>query len=174
MSAIYLGSVIVKEEYLSSIFTLNKKYEVLSTTYTHFLVLDDAGNMVSIEKSLCNIVPPVAYTSYFSNHRIPKELQTISIARGKPEWFHGGGFIQLAPSWKNILLAKCGSYEEYIDMYYNEVLNKLDPKQIMRVLLGKVLLCYEVPTSFCHRHLASQWLREAGFEVVEWDLQLGT
>lgn len=31
-----------------------------------------------------------------------------------------------------------------------------------------VLLCYEKPTDFCHRHLVAQWLIENGFECKEY------
>ena len=32
-----------------------------------------------------------------------------------------------------------------------------------------VLLCYERPTDFCHRHLVSAWFREHGIECKEYE-----
>lgn len=31
------------------------------------------------------------------------------------------------------------------------------------------LICYEKPGEFCHRHLVAAWIRNAGFEVREWN-----
>jgi uncharacterized protein (DUF488 family) len=31
-----------------------------------------------------------------------------------------------------------------------------------------VLLCYEKPDSFCHRHLVAKWFNENGFPIEEW------
>ena len=32
-----------------------------------------------------------------------------------------------------------------------------------------VLVCYEIPSDFCHRHLVADWLRERGFDIEEYD-----
>ena len=35
------------------------------------------------------------------------------------------------------------------------------------------LICYEKPSDFCHRHLVSEWLKERGFDIEEWDYNKG-
>lgn len=73
----------------------------------------------------------------------------------KKEWFF---------DWKE---GKLGN-EEYIRLYYETVLNKLDFEQIKSFLNeNSVLLCYEKRGDFCHRHLISDWLNEHGIECAE-------
>ena len=58
--------------------------------------------------------------------------------------------------------------EYYILNYYKEVLSKLDPTQVLNDLDGKILLCYEKETEFCHRFLVADWLKfKLGIEVKE-------
>lgn len=55
------------------------------------------------------------------------------------------------------------------------MLNKLDINDVYRDLQklsnGKdiVLLCYETPEKFCHRHLVSKWLTFGGYETNEYN-----
>lgn len=46
----------------------------------------------------------------------------------------------------------------YIERYYQLVLKKLDPTDILQDLNGYTLLCYENNTEFCHRHIVAAWL----------------
>ena len=32
-----------------------------------------------------------------------------------------------------------------------------------------VLVCYEGPSKFCHRHLVAEWLNKYGYDVEEWE-----
>lgn len=44
----------------------------------------------------------------------------------------------------------------------------LNPNDILKELgEDAVLLCYEKPGDFCHRHLVSQWLNENGIRCSE-------
>ena len=56
------------------------------------------------------------------------------------------------------------SNQWFIERYYETVLNELDPNVVIQDLqaFGKdvVLLCYETPEKFCHRHIAAQWLND--------------
>lgn len=62
---------------------------------------------------------------------------------------------------------------DYIQNFYNKVLKPLNPQEIFQSLgENAVLLCFEKPTDFCHRHLVAGWLEmslgvqidELGFE----------
>ena len=47
-------------------------------------------------------------------------------------------------------------------------LSQLDPKKVYEELDGKILLCYEKETDFCHRFLVASWLEfNLGIEVKE-------
>ncbi len=114
------------------------------------------------------------YTSYFANlRRLPANITPISIARKNPPWFKGGQLIELAPELRVIKW----SPKQYIP-YYNELLSRLDPVDILRKIkklsMGKdvALLCWEGPGKFCHRHLVADWLiRFCGIRVKEYSAE---
>ena len=70
--------------------------------------------------------------------------------------------------------------EDYIKNFYDKVLNKLNPSEVVFDLdrladkdntyysYNICLLCYEKPSDFCHRHLVAEWLRKDGYECEEW------
>ena len=106
------------------------------------------------------------YTSYYANMRnIPDDIVPISIAGKAPDWYNGLEYKKLAPKigffteWKNKNL----SNDWYTHRFNDEVLDKLNAESVFSDLEqltgGKdcVLLCYEKPDSFCHRHLVSTW-----------------
>lgn len=111
------------------------------------------------------------YTSYFSRYR---GEHGVSIARSQPMKNGVPYYPELEklrpPKW---LLQdyKSGEVteEEFRHYYYNLVLRGLNPVTWGKRLQGKVLLCWEKPEEFCHRHLIADWLRGVGFEVKEWD-----
>ena len=73
-----------------------------------------------------------------------------------------------APSRALIRLAKL-SEAEYTRRYNEEVLSKLDAEEVYDEQ-GKdaILLCWEIPGTFCHRRLVAGWLEEAlGISVPE-------
>lgn len=111
------------------------------------------------------------YTGYFGRYR---GNNGVSIARSQPMKNGVGYYPELnefrPPSW---LLEgfKAGSIteKEFKHYYKNIVLRGFNPVTWGNRLQGKVLLCWENPNDFCHRHIVADWLRKAGFEVKEWE-----
>lgn len=117
------------------------------------------------------------YTSYYAKVRkIPEDIVRVSIAGKAPDWYTGLEYKNIAPKigffleWKK---NKDNNY--YIEHYNTEVLENLNAKRVYldleRLSNGKdcVLLCYEKPNDFCHRHLVAEWLsHELSIEVSEW------
>lgn len=119
------------------------------------------------------------YTSYFA--KIWKHPGCISIAGKCPELFKGKQYKRLAPKYdffikyKNMLKDDvnrdiCEKF--YTKHYYEEVLNKLDPQQVLNDLLSlsptPIMTCYEKSGDFCHRHICGKWLHDkTGIEVIE-------
>ena len=116
-------------------------------------------------------------TSYFNNIPfIDTDIYApVSISIYAPEWYVGLALQQLAPTsdilskYKRGLLTK----EQYIERYTQEVLAKYSAKSICRRienLVGDkeaVLMCYEKPKDFCHRHLVAKWFNTHGILVEE-------
>ena len=118
------------------------------------------------------------YTSYFAKVKQLKETgltNLVCIAGYAPKFFYeldGARFYpDLAPrrgwflEWKNKHL----SNEWYIERYNETVLSKLNPEKVLSDLGDNaVMLCYEKPGDFCHRHLIAEWLeRTTGAKVNE-------
>lgn len=91
---------------------------------------------------------------------------SISGDRGKLEGFTGRCMPEFAPKkefWKvwHDNIGKIPEEENtkyYATEYYKQVLSKLDPEEMMKKIEdGSILLCYEEPTEFCHRHLVAFW-----------------
>ena len=107
------------------------------------------------------------YTSYYANIRhIPDYIVPISIAGKAPDWYNGLEYKKLAPKYGffNTWKTKGLSNDYYIKHYASEVLMPLNAEDVVSELEqlsgGKdcVLVCYEKPGSFCHRHLVTAWL----------------
>lgn len=71
--------------------------------------------------------------------------------------------IELAPKkdwffrWKNGEL----NNDDYIKLYYETVLNKINLQELYNKLGDDaVLLCYEKPGVFCHRHLVADYFNK--------------
>lgn len=121
------------------------------------------------------------YTSYFSNLKhIPKNYVPISISRFPPSWYHGLSYKKIAPSAELLTMWKGGCTEsEYVAFYEANVLDTLDSTDVINdlyrlsgVLVDPdkehiVLLCFEKPNDFCHRHLVAKWLNNSGYNVKE-------
>ena len=106
------------------------------------------------------------YTSYFA--KSAKETNAVSIARYAPSWFKGREILDLAPKWSLVRAYKAKKINDGdYTLLFNNILSKLDPNIFGKTLDGKILLCWERPEKFCHRHLVSQWLRNAGFKAEE-------
>jgi uncharacterized protein (DUF488 family) len=116
------------------------------------------------------------YTSYFAKLRkIPDSIVPISIAVGTPRWYNGISYEKLKPTWNLVRLIKIGGDKDiYTKIYTENILNMTNPFEVITDLSyisnnkDVVLLCYEKPTDFCHRHIVADWLNEAGFKVKVW------
>jgi len=112
------------------------------------------------------------YTGYFAKLKSYEEagLVPVSIALKTPDWYHGAQYKKLAPKWSFFSEWKNGSHkgdnDYYMQHFKTEVLDNLDPEQVVKELEGFtgvsrdriILICYEKPGDFCHRHLVSMWL----------------
>ena len=119
-------------------------------------------------------------TGYFARAKqyAEKGYALVTIAKVSP-WFLPKGlnvypFGCFAPT-KEILALK-DSPDKYTRLYKQEILSKLSPVQTFRSLYliaqqektdKVILLCYESPDKFCHRHLVAEWLTEKLGQRVE-------
>ena len=112
------------------------------------------------------------YTGYFAKLKtyLREGLVPVSIALVTPAWYDGKCFPLLAPT-KSIFTEwkygeSAGDTDRYIHRYRAEVLEPMVRNRVVRMLEivaeaprdRIILLCYEKPSSFCHRHLAAEWL----------------
>lgn len=124
------------------------------------------------------------YTSYFGNLKnLSSDCVPIAICGKSPNWYTGLEFKKLAPKYNFFMeWKKNHDNDYYIEHFNKEVLEPLNPNDIIKELLLMahnyknpnytshiVLLCYEKPSDFCHRHLVAQWLKENGFECEEYE-----
>lgn len=121
------------------------------------------------------------HTSYFSKY---KGDNGVCIALGAA-WYKGPRAPELAPypkliqwyKWacsqintlenKDYAAIKRKEIEETYKKEYLRQLSLLNPEEIYNKYNGKVLLCFEKPGDFCHRHILAEWLRNAGFQCEE-------
>lgn len=129
-------------------------------------------------------------TGYFARLKDYQKinLTPISIAAKAPIWYKGSEYKKLAPKWSFYSEWKNGSHkgdnDYYIKHFKEEILDNLDPEQVLKELEGFsgvsedniILLCYEKSGTFCHRHLVADWLNQNikrdgyFFDVHELDL----
>lgn len=106
------------------------------------------------------------YTSYFGNHRklAASNIKMICVALGKPKYYNAPQIIEVAP--RRYMLDDKWTYEEYTNMYLNDVLSKVNPQELIQTIQrfsngqDVALCCYEKPGDFCHRHILAKWLTE--------------
>ena len=116
------------------------------------------------------------YTSYFGNLKnIPPDIFPIAICAKPPNWFNGPNIKILAPSYEILSKYKLdGNSNQYAQAYNHEILHFLYAPKLVHFLdvkaSGKdvVLLCYETPDKFCHRHLVAKWLNNNGYRCEEY------
>lgn len=112
------------------------------------------------------------YTGYYSNmRRVPTDsgLTFYSISRGNPNWFpyELRDIEILKPSWDMIDLAKKNNYEEFLTQYKQQ-LDRVAFRDVKEQLVDEsILLCYEAPDKFCHRHIVRNWLNRQGIMCRE-------
>ena len=124
-------------------------------------------------------------TGYFAKAKeySDKGFALVSIARTRP-WFLSKELLiwyysDLAPTGE-IIGAK-NNPRVYEEKYNNEILSRVSADEVLRRLdryarlSGKenvVLLCYEAPGKFCHRHIIAKWLGDkTGNPIEEIDLK---
>lgn len=125
------------------------------------------------------------YTSYFAKVKHLQEAglnNLVCVAGYAPKFFYdtpNARFMpELAPErcWWRIWHDKFKdnpsspeSIDWYTDKYKETVLSKLNPNKVVEDLgEDAVMLCYEKPTDFCHRHLIANWIQEStGIKVDE-------
>ena len=128
------------------------------------------------------------YTSYFSKiSKFPNGCRYVSICGRAPTWYRGAKCKVLAPKfWFYKKYKEDNDSDYYTEQYYKEVLEPRDPDKIVRLLCGLtryhginistdkethiVLLCYEKPEDFCHRHLVAEWLTNNGYPCKELEI----
>lgn len=117
------------------------------------------------------------FTSYFGKlKKLPQGYIPVAICGKMMFPFSGLRYAKLAPKigffteWK-----KTHDNDYYIRHFNDEVLSLLDKDTVRKEIeemVGKdaeaaVLMCYETPEKFCHRHLVAEWLGE---DVEELDI----
>jgi len=119
----------------------------------------------------------ILYTS--SYRKSAKDPRAVSIAGRCPIWYKGKEYKTLAPRYWFFNEYKLGtiSEEKYTELYYKEVLDKLDPIKVFDDIGGDgtILLCWEELYDknhniiFCHRHICSNWLSKniKDLEVID-------
>ena len=111
------------------------------------------------------------YTSYFAKQRNNKMNTLYAITVNKPFWFKGNHLSIVAPTqdlldrYKNGITSEEDYIKEYIEMLNNN--KEIILNAISRLPDESILLCYEGPNKFCHRHLLANWLKENGYEIEE-------
>ena len=114
-------------------------------------------------------------TGYFAQMKKYKEagLPLVSISLYKPEWLTEAidTYPDLYPT-KDMLYdyKETEDMNQYIKSYTSLILDKLNPEKVYNDLNNKIILCYERPTDFCHRHLVSIWLNQHNFECREFNV----
>ena len=113
-------------------------------------------------------------TGYFGNiknYSKNKDLKLVSIAWFNKFW-KGLEYKKLAPPADII---KIEDEALYTRLYYERVLNKLNPQEVYNELgENAVLLCYEKwddiknNKTFCHRRIVAKWLEDnLGVKIQE-------
>lgn len=104
--------------------------------------------------------------NYFGNYRHwPRGAVPVSVARFPPAKYAGKQFLDIAPEPWLLEGVKTGNIsKEMFSKIYLKQLEALGKEYILSKLqeIGGgndvVLLCYEAPGDFCHRHLLLNWL----------------
>lgn len=111
-------------------------------------------------------------TSYYSNVNLYKLSNLVSVscrisgstAKRVSEYkqFRNiRGIDKFKPSWDKLVGPyRSGklSQDDYTDRYNEQLYNLNVHEFIDLVGLDAILLCYELPNTFCHRHILSNWI----------------
>jgi len=104
---------------------------------------------------------------FSSNFKTSGHLpQAVAISRGIPRGWQGRRYKALAPPRD---LIKIMEPERFIPLYRAQVLDKLDPMQVIQEMGydNFIMLCFEPPGEFCHRRVVAAWLRKHTGVLIE-------
>ena len=110
------------------------------------------------------------FTSYCARHATHPKAVAISVA--PPKWYIGRIYPILAPPWELVVSIKNQSMTEaeYVVEYLKVIKARGATPYNIQADLGSdaILLCYESPEKFCHRHIVAWWIEyELGVSVPE-------
>ena len=115
------------------------------------------------------------FTSYFAiSRKLPPDAVQVSIALYQPKNWGGNCCRSLAPSRNMLDAYKSNNDQEAYKKSYNQMLGVRSQEALFEGLKlcyeGRdvILMCYEKPDAFCHRHLVAAWLKAAGIPCEEW------
>lgn len=114
------------------------------------------------------------YTSYFA--RNAQHPNAIAICCVLTSWvrenagFRGEHWPELGPTWEMVQRAKNGEEidfkHEYLTLLENK--RKFTPEYVVNILPDQaILLCYERPFDYCHRHVLSEWLSSSNLCTIK-------
>ena len=122
------------------------------------------------------------YTGYYAKTKVYKDngLEPVAISGKVPDFYEGFCYPDFAPrynffkKWKDGEIDNEGYEKEYrahLDMLVKDDI-EFDFKEYNTQEHDCVLLCYEKPGDFCHRHILANWLEENfGFKVEEYSIE---
>lgn len=126
-----------------------------------------------ISRAIIHIMEVVMKTVYTSNYaRNAKHPDAISISVVRPRWYPNIAHMPaLGPTWDMVKEYKeTSNVSEYTRQFWNLLLveRQLKVEEVIESIPDNaILLCWEKPTDFCHRHLVAKWLRDNGAYVRE-------
>lgn len=115
------------------------------------------------------------YTSYYAKARYIKDAVLVQVSNSAP--MPTDYTIRPAiPAWSLVAAHKTKriTNEQYTERYIADtnfvaVKAKLDAIQAANLYKDIILLCYEKPGNFCHRHILAEKLNEDyGLNIKEW------
>ena len=120
------------------------------------------------------------FTGYYAKLNQYKNLglEPIAISGKRPDFYDGLYYPEFAPRywmyqrWKDKDITNEGyaeEYKKYLDTLDKEEIRKDFKPYVNSPKNHVILLCYEKPSDFCHRHVLAEWLFEnLGIEVAEY------
>lgn len=122
------------------------------------------------------------YTGYFAQLKKYEKagLFPVSIALYHPIWFTGVRISKFAPPSRTLGKYKRGmitpqeyekEYFESLDKENDHIIMTLHQLEVLSKGKDIILLCYEKPTKFCHRHLFADYCkRKYDIEITEFEV----
>lgn len=116
------------------------------------------------------------YTSYYGNVKnLPEDSILVSISVTQPYYIEKV-IPQFKPWWETVNNIKKGIIDEteYTRQYLSKISKYNDKtwnviKKMYESEKNYILLCYEKPEDFCHRHILSKFLNEKlNINIQEW------